>query len=77
MQRCLHFTLGSHNLPVVAGRVAASRGLTEYARTVVALLLLMHYTWVMNAQFFSHLGHNMYVCKYVCMYVCLIVLGTN
>ena len=59
MQRFLQFTLGSDNLPVVAGRVAASRGLTEYARTVVALLLLMHHTWVMNAPFFSHVGNNM------------------
>ena len=39
MQRFLQFRLGSHNMPVVAGR----QGLTEYARTVVALLLLMNY----------------------------------
>ena len=41
---------------------AALRGLTEYARTVVALLLLIKYTWFMNAQFFSHLSNNMLLC---------------
>ena len=33
---------------------AALRGLTQYACTVVTLLLLMKYTWFMSAQFFSH-----------------------
>ena len=41
---------------------AASQGLTEYAGTVVALLLLMNYTWFINAQLFSHLGNNMQLC---------------
>ena len=66
MQHFLQFRLklGSHNLPIVKVGFAASQGLTEYARTVVALLLLMNSTchvnhWFMNAQFFSHSGNNM------------------
>ena len=42
--------------------LAALRGLTQYACTVVALLLLMKYTWFMSAQFFSHLANNMLLC---------------
>ena len=45
----LHFRLGSYILPVVAGGFAALWGLTEYAHTVVALLLLINYTCFMKA----------------------------
>ena len=31
----------------------------KYARTVMALLLLMSYTSFMNAQFLSHVGNDM------------------
>ena len=41
---------------------ATLRGLTEYARTVVALLLLVSCTRFMNAHFFSHFGNNMLLC---------------
>ena len=47
-------------LPLVG--FAAARGLIEHARTVGALLLLLNYTWFMNAQFFSHQSNNMLPC---------------
>ena len=46
MQWFLQFRLGSHNLPVITGRFQGTnmlQGLTVYAYTVVALLLLMNY----------------------------------
>ena len=44
MQRFLQFRLGSHNLPIVAGRFSGGlQGLTVYAHTVVALLPLIDY----------------------------------
>ena len=42
--------------------IAALQGLTEYACTVVPMLLLMNYTWFMNAHFFNHLGNDMLLC---------------
>ena len=41
---------------------AASQWLTEYARTVIPLLLLTEYTCFTNAQFFSHVGNNRLLC---------------
>ena len=51
--------LGSHNMPVVAGRCC---GIARADRVCTALLLLMNYLWFMYAQFFSHLGNYMLLC---------------
>ena len=42
---------------------AALQWLPEYARTVVALLMLINHTWSMNAQFFSHLKATISGCS--------------
>ena len=47
MQQFLHFRLGSHNLPIVAGRFAGGEHVTrtDRVRTTVGVLLLpMSYT---------------------------------
>ena len=42
---------------------AALQWLPEYARTVVALPMLINHTWSMNAQFFSHLKATISGCS--------------
>ena len=65
MERFLQFRLGSHNLPIVAGRFSGDQHVARADRVCthcggIAVADELH--MIHNAQFFNHFGYNMLLC---------------